>query len=67
MESDGNSSPAKVRVAPMAANALHDAIEQQVAFISQLLPILKADQREKLALSMDKPWMGRGHDDDDDD
>jgi hypothetical protein len=38
-----------------------------VTFISQLLPILKPDQREKLASSMDKPWMGRGHGHDDDD
>jgi Spy/CpxP family protein refolding chaperone len=53
--------------APMAGKAMHDGIEQHVTFISQLLPILKPDQREKLASSMDKPWMGRGHGHDDDD
>jgi hypothetical protein len=56
---------AKKLGSPMTGKALRDGIEQHLTFVSQLLPILKADQREKLAANMDKPWMGRGHDDDD--
>ncbi|MEO6574839.1 MAG: hypothetical protein ABIP89_13425, partial [Polyangiaceae bacterium] len=34
-------------------------LDKQVVFVSQLLPILRPDQREKLAASTEKPAMGR--------
>jgi hypothetical protein len=37
----------------------HDALDQQIAFTTQLLPVLHADQREKLATSTTRP-AGRG-------
>jgi Spy/CpxP family protein refolding chaperone len=36
----------------------HDMIDTQVQFVTQMLTILKADQRDKFAASMDRP-MGR--------
>jgi Spy/CpxP family protein refolding chaperone len=35
----------------------HDMMDKEVQFHAQLLPILKPDQREKLAAGMDKPRM----------
>ncbi len=52
---------AKTLAKPMQGKTPHDFVHQQVTFVSQLLPILKGDQREKLAMSMDKPWMGQRH------
>ena len=52
---------AKTLAKPMQGKAPNDFVHQQVMFVSQLLPILKGDQREKLAMSMDKPWMGQRH------
>src|SRR5713101_2634517 len=44
-------------VTPMGGKRPHHFASQEVAFVSQLLLILKADQRENLAMSIDKPWM----------
>jgi Spy/CpxP family protein refolding chaperone len=38
----------------------HDPMDHMVAFFSQLLPILHADQRDKLGSSLDRPLGGRG-------
>jgi hypothetical protein len=52
---------AKTLARPMQGKTPHDFVHQQVVLVSQLLPILKADQREKLVMSMDQPWMGQRH------
>lgn len=42
----------------MAGKKPHDMIDQQVGFTNALLAILKADQRDKLAATMEKPRGG---------
>ena len=39
----------------------HDAMDHMVAFFSKLLPILYANQRDKLADSLDRPFGAGGH------
>ena len=40
----------------MPGKTAHDPMDHMVAFFSQLLPILHADQRDKLASDLDKPF-----------
>jgi Spy/CpxP family protein refolding chaperone len=39
----------------------HEALDHMVTFYAQLLPILYANQRDKLAESLDRPFGGGGH------
>ena len=48
----------KLDLSMMAGKKPHDMIDQQVAFTTALLAILKADQRDKLAATMEKPRGG---------
>jgi Spy/CpxP family protein refolding chaperone len=51
---------------PMSpAEMVREGTDRQVAFLSQLMPILRPDQREKLATAMESRGMP-GHDDGDD-
>lgn len=45
------------------ADAIREGIDQQIAFFSRLLPLLRPDQRAKLASSLENRGM-RDHDDD---
>lgn len=50
----------KQDVSMMGGKKPHEMMDQQVQFLTQLLPILKPEQREKLAASMEKSkGMGR--------
>jgi Spy/CpxP family protein refolding chaperone len=43
---------------PKPDKSPREFVHRHVVFVSQLLPILRPDQREKLAAKMDQPWMG---------
>lgn len=45
-------------LAAAAAKSPHELVEREVVFVSQLLPILKADQREQLAAMREGPNRG---------
>jgi len=46
----------KADLTVMPGKTAHDPMDHMVAFFTQLLPILHADQRDKLAASMDRPF-----------
>jgi len=46
----------KADLTVMPGKTAHDPMDHMVAFFSQLLPILHADQRDKLASDLDKPF-----------
>ena len=46
----------------MPVKRMREHLEQQVKFLTQLLPVLRPDQREKLAASMGKMHHPGGHD-----
>lgn len=45
----------------LPGKSAHEAMDHMVSFFSQLLPILYANQRDKLAESLDRPFGGGGH------
>lgn len=45
----------KLDLAPMPGKKMREGMEHHVQFMSQLLPILKPEQREKLAVKMETP------------
>ena len=48
--------PKRVDLTIMPGKTPHDPMDHMVAFFSQVLPILHADQRDKLANDLDKPF-----------
>jgi Spy/CpxP family protein refolding chaperone len=65
-EKDTFDAKTAVPATPAMATARHEQMERQIAFLSKLLPLLRAEQREKLAASMEGGGMGGHHDDDED-
>jgi Spy/CpxP family protein refolding chaperone len=45
----------KLEQGPMPPAKVHERMEHEVQFLTQILPILKPDQREKLAANLEKP------------
>ena len=45
----------KLDLSPMPGKKMREGMEKHVQFMSQLLPILKPEQREKLAVKMETP------------
>lgn len=48
----------KLDLGPMPGKTPHEPMDHMVSFYTQLLPVLHADQRDKLATSMDRPFGG---------
>lgn len=51
----------KLDLGVMPGKTPHDPMDHMASFYTQLLPILHADQRDKLATSMDRPFGGDRH------
>jgi hypothetical protein len=51
----------KLDVSPLPGKRPSDPMERQARYIGQLLPILRSEQRDRLATMMDHPRMDHGH------
>jgi hypothetical protein len=55
--------PKKLDLGGVPGTTLHEGLEKDTAFLSQLVPVLTPEQREKLATQRDRPGLRRHPDD----
>ncbi len=53
--------PKKLDLSPPSGKRASDPMERQARYIGQLLPILRPEQRDRLATMMDHPHVDHGH------